>query len=337
MKRFLIIQTAFIGDVILATSMIEEIKRRFPEATIDFVLRKGNEGLLQDNPHIDRVFIWDKKQNKVLNLIKLILATRKQSYEACFCIQRFFNAGLIGALSKARLKVCFHNNPLAFLFGHKIKHQIPHPEGDHFLHEVQRNIQLLAPIDQKSIPTAKDLKPKLYFSAEDENKIKELNLSNYCVLAPSSVWYTKQWHHSKWKELIEKLKLKMTVVLIGATSDNSFIEQLYEPDPYIINLAGKLSLKQSALLMKNAKRVFVNDSAPLHLASAVNAKISAIFCSTVPEFGYFPLSDESVLIQRERLDCMPCGLHGKKDCPKVHFKCALDIETNDVIQKSSLE
>jgi len=77
---------------------------------------------------------------------------------------------------------------------------------------------------------------------------------------------------------------------------------------------------------------FVNDSAPMHLASAVNAPVTAIFCSTVPSFGFGPLSEKSIVIEtKEKLDCRPCGLHGFKACPKGHFKCAYSISNEELI------
>ena len=85
--------------------------------------------------------------------------------------------------------------------------------------------------------------------------------------------------------------------------------------------------------MRDAKRVLVNDSAPLHLASSVNARTTAIFCSTVKDFGYYPLSDDSTVIEAsENLPCKPCGLHGKKECPLGHFKCSDSIDINSIIE-----
>ncbi len=336
MKKILIIQTAFIGDVILASSLIEHLHAIIPDTQIDFFLRKGNESLLQTNPHLKNIWIWNKSQGKFKSLIKLLFQVRKEKYDAVLNIQRFFNSGFITAFSGAKYKVGFSANPMSFLFTHKIEHRIPHETmGGHF-HEVQRNAQLLTPIlENYTIAPVQNLKPKLYFDQSDEKAIKELSLATpYFVLAPASVWYTKQWHESKWRELIEQLQLQGQVVLIGGPTDAEFINKLSPQDnSRILNLVGKLSLRQSALLMKNAKRVFVNDSAPLHLASSVDAKTTAIFCSTIPEFGYFPLSSESVLIQREpRLDCMPCGLHGHKSCPQGHFKCAMDIPVESVLK-----
>ena len=332
MKKILIIQTAFIGDVILATSLIESTKNAYPQAQIDFLLRKGNESLLGVNPHLNQVLIWNKKEGKIRGLLKLLREIRANKYDAVMVVQRFFNAGLLAGLSGAKRIVGFHSNPLSFLFTDKIIHKIPHPTDSGFFHEVQRNHQLLSALTKEEVPNASEIPPKLYFNQKHHDKIKSLDLSEpYFVLAPSSVWFTKQWQKSKWVELIEKLNTAGTIVLIGGPDDKEYLDSL---GGEVINLAGKLNLVDSALLMKNAKRVFVNDSAPLHLASSVNAKTTAIFCSTVPDFGYTPLSTDNVLIQRERLDCMPCGLHGKKACPLGHFKCSEDIAVDDVIQKS---
>ena len=334
-KKILIIQTAFIGDVILATSQIEMAKQLYPDAEIHFLLRQGNESLLKDNPHITKVWIWNKKKQKALNLIRLILEIRKERFDKIYNIQRFFSSGLLLALSKAKTKIGFHNNPLSLFFDKKIIHKIPYFYQDTYLHEVQRNALLLLEKNDEKEALNHTYTPKLYFNAEEEKKISELikNTPEYLVLAPSSVWFTKQWAKEKWIQLVQKLSPRYPLYFIGAPSDNQFVEEIIQELPHCINLCGKLSLKESALLMKEAKRVFVNDSAPLHLASSVDAKTTAIFNSTVPEFGYGPLASEHKLIQLSpRLDCMPCGLHGKKSCPLGHFKCAMNITIDEVIQ-----
>jgi heptosyltransferase-2 len=97
-------------------------------------------------------------------------------------------------------------------------------------------------------------------------------------------------------------------------------------------LAGQLSLLQSAALMSKAKRNFVNDSGPLHLCSAMDAPVTAVFCSTIPSFGFGPLSKDSKVVQTALgLACRPCGLHGRKECPEGHFKCGTSINTVDLL------
>ena len=102
------------------------------------------------------------------------------------------------------------------------------------------------------------------------------------------------------------------------------------------NVCGSLTLLQSAALMRHAERVFTNDSAPLHLASAVHAPTTAVFCSTVPAFGFGPMSDNAVVIETpSHLDCRPCGIHGKTACPEGHYRCANDMDPRRVLRSLS--
>ena len=136
----------------------------------------------------------------------------------------------------------------------------------------------------------------------------------------------------KWIELIKRLNRK--IYLIGGNKDYEKCAQIITKSiTKIENLCGELTLLQSAALMKDAEMNYVNDSAPMHIASAMNAPITAIYCSTIPEFGFGPLSTHSIVVQtKEQLDCKPCGLHGLKDCPKGHFKCADTIDVNEIIK-----
>ena len=141
-------------------------------------------------------------------------------------------------------------------------------------------------------------------------------------MAPASVWFTKQLPLHKWKELIEKKKHRR-IYLLGGPNDALICSKIANNSntSNLENLAGKLSLLQSAALIKNAEHNYVNDSGPLHLASAMNASVTAFFCSTVPDFGFGPLSEKSVVKQVNNLKCRPCGLHGHATCPKGHFDC----------------
>jgi heptosyltransferase-2 len=133
----------------------------------------------------------------------------------------------------------------------------------------------------------------------------------------------------KWIELCNQIGSEKSIYLLGGSSDLSLCELIKTASKHshIQNLAGKLSLLQSAALIKSATMNYVNDSAPLHLASATNAPVTAFFCSTVPEFGFGPLSDRSFVFGYDQLACRPCGLHGFKNCPLGHFNCGhlLDI------------
>ncbi len=314
MQKFLLIQTAFLGDVILATPVISELKRVYPLAQIDVLVRKGNETLLENNPNIHKTFTFNKNQGKWKEIVRLIKTFRTNKYDEVINLHRFGSSGLITVLSKAKRKTGFKKNPFSFLYSLKIPHKI----GDG-THEVTRNLSCIAHHSKAEI-----IKPTLFPSENDFLFINEFVKEKYYVFAPASVWFTKQLPEKKWIELAKIYAEKGKVYFIGAPSDVEFCERIVSTVHHTncINLAGKFTLLQSSALMKNAERVFVNDSGPMHMASAMNAKTTAFFCATVPSFGFGPLSDDSEIREtKDTLNCRPCGLHGGKSCPEKHFKC----------------
>lgn len=326
LQSFLIIQTAFIGDVILATSLVEKIRKDYPSVSIDFLLRKGNESLLEGNKNIREVIIWDKKKGKIKNLFKLVSYVRSKHYDCVVNVHRFASSGLITAFSGAGLKIGFDKNPWSFAFTKSVKHDL-----DSHLHEIDRNQKLV-----ESITSAERVLPKLYPSAQHYQKTQSYKQGSYVCVAPTSVWFTKQFPPQQWIAFLQALDKRFDhICLLGAPSDKALCEEIKTKcnNERVINLAGSLSFLESAALMQNAKMNYVNDSAPMHIASSMNAPVTAIFCSTVPAFGFGPLSDKSFVIEtQENLECRPCGLHGYKACPKGHFKCATTISTVQLLK-----
>lgn len=320
MKRILFIQTAFLGDVILATAAIAEAKRLFQDVEIDLVVKKGNESLLENNPNIQKVFTFDKKKGKFKEILRLKKLLKARKYDIVFNFHRFGSSGILTVLSGAKKKYGFKKNPFSFAFTKTFDHNI----GDG-THEVTRNLQMLKEFGANSIA-----KPELFPSAESFEKTKQYKSKPYYCLAPASVWFTKQLPEHKWVELIGLLEPEVNIYLIGAPSDSTLCEHIQSAsnNENVINLTGHLNLLDSAALMRDAERNFVNDSGPLHIASAMNAPVTAFFCSTIPEFGFGPLSDDNKVMGVEGLNCRPCGLHGYKECPLKDFRCGeIDLNT----------
>lgn len=321
MQKVLIIQTAFIGDVVLATAMLESLHQAYPNAAIDILVRKGNESLFVNHPFLHQVLVWEKQINKYKHWWKVLQQIRQTQYDAVINLQRYAATGLWTVFSNAKQTIGFDKNPLSIGFAKVVKHQMGSNTG---LHEIERNQLLLA-----TWPETKLQLPKLYPSAADMASVAMYKTMPYICIAPSSVWMTKQFPPDKWVEFLQQLPKQLVVYIMGGSNDAALCQTILEQSqhPNAHNLAGKCSFLQSAALMKDAVMNYVNDSAPMHFCSAVNAPVAAIYCSTIPAFGYGPLSTKSFVVQiKQTLACRPCGLHGKAQCPEHHFDCGHKIE-----------
>lgn len=324
MQRILIIQTAFIGDVVLATGLLEKLHTKFPNASLDMLVRKGNENLFTDHPFLNEVLIWNKQQNKYGNLWTVLSQVRARKYAIIINVQRYAATGLLTVLANAGQTIGFDKNPFSRFFSTRIKHIT---RGE--FHEYQRNHGLIMALTDEVAA-----KPRLYPTPKDEAFIKEWNKGSFICIAPASVWATKQFPVMQWVKLVNALPVNQKVYLLGASSDHAICEEIRRETKKeeVYNLAGKLGFLQSAALMKGAIMNFVNDSAPMHFASAVNAPVTAVYCSTLPSFGYGPLSDNSHIVEiAETLPCRPCGIHGHQKCPLGHFHCATRISNQQLL------
>ncbi len=324
MERVLVIQTAFLGDAILGTALLERIHANNPEAQIDYLVRKGNESLFVGHPFLNSVFTFDKSR-KFSELVRLGKLIRRRQYAVVYNAQRFASSGMLTAISGAKQTVGYTNNPLSFLFSKRVKHRM----GLDFshMHEVDRLLDLYSEANS----AVRGL-PKLYPTEEDENTVRTFATGDYVTIAPASVWFTKQWPENKWKELIDALPTAMKVYLIGGHGDSDLCQRIASTSTKeVVVLCGKLSLLQTAALMQKAKMNYANDSGPVHLASAVNAPMAAVYCSTIPGFGFTPLSTVSFSFEtNKKLACRPCGIHGHKVCPEKHFSCAQTIDAKQI-------
>ncbi|MBX2978861.1 MAG: glycosyltransferase family 9 protein [Flavobacteriales bacterium] len=341
-KQFLVIQTAFLGDAVLATSLLEKLHAHYPDAAIDLVVRKGNDGLFTGHPFLRKLFVWDKRTAKNKALFKLISELRKTEYDHIINCQRFFSTGLMTAMARGKEKIGYDKNPLSFFFSRTVKHVI----GDD-RHEVDRLNALIEHLTDGTRPL-----PRLYPTPDDRAKVDTIirlhgatgigaheHMSTwthghmpYVCIAPASVWFTKQWPEHKWIELVEALPKDRQVFIIGAPGDSALAQRIITACGRGVDLTKDLRLLESAALMEGAVMNYVNDSAPLHIASAMNAPVTVVFCSTVPAFGFGPLHENGRVVETsEKLDCRPCGLHGHKACPKGHFKCAEGIGVDRIV------
>ncbi len=328
--KFLIIQTAFIGDVILALPLVQVLRRNFPNSKIDFMLIPKTSELLKNHPDIDEVIVFDKKGNDkgLRGLIKISKIVSAKNYDVAIIPHRSFRSAVIPFLAGVKIRIGFDKSPFNFLYTNVVNYKK--------IHEIERNLSLLEPLGIKV--NSKEF-PTLFPSDDDKNYIDKIlsNVGSKLIgIAPGSIWATKRWLKERFAELVGLLvKDGFAVVLIGGAEDFELCEEIKKHSGFkdVYNFCGKLSLLQSAELIRRCILLVSNDSAPMHIAVAMRTPVVAIFGPTIPEFGFYPYGDRDRVVQVENLYCRPCGIHGGRKCPEGHFKCMRLIETKTVYEE----
>nr|WP_228005294.1 glycosyltransferase family 9 protein [Leptospira borgpetersenii] len=314
------VQTAFLGDLILTTSFFREVKRKYRNSHLTVVVNKGTESVLEANPYINRLIPLDKKEFKrsLWKFFCFLWSLRKERYTLCILPHFSFRSTLIGFASRAKVRIGYESAGFSFLLTKKV------PRSIRGMHEVEKLFSLL--YDREEY-TKIQKRPELFWYEESVFRVRVLmrenglEPGNYVLLAPSSVWETKRMPASKFRVLGERLAKESgkKVVLIGSKADIELCEEVGAG--YGINFAGKTDLPELSFLVSKAALVISNDSSPIHFASAFNIPTLAVFGATIPDFGYTPLADSFFISEIQGLYCRPCGIHGGKVCPEGHFRC----------------
>jgi heptosyltransferase II len=323
-KRVLFIQTAFLGDVVLATSALEAWHGAHPEDEVDVLVRKPMDGLFEGHPWLHRVLAWDKRPRvKGKDWRRLVREVRRARYDVVVNLHRHASSGVLTALSMAPIRAGYANNPLAWRFTHRT----PHRWGDG-THEVERHAALLAPFVTHVRPASR---PRLHPLVQHVEEARALGAEGALVVMPGSQWATKAWPEGQFSKFLEATHER--VLLLGSPAENALCARLAEGRDHVVNAAGKASLLGLVAAIGMARAVVANDSAPLHVASATNTPTVALFASTVPRFGFGPLSTSQAVVEpATELACRPCGMHGRKRCPEGHFRCGWELPVQAVLE-----
>ncbi len=321
-RRVLFIQTAFFGDVVLATSALEAWHLAHPEDRVDVLVRKPMDSLFEGHPWLHRVLAWDKRPRvKGKDWRRLVREVRKARYDVVVNLHRHASSGILTALSLAPVRAGYANNPLAWRFTHRTAHRW----GDG-THEVDRHAELLAPF----VPKASH-RPQLHPQSRHVEEARALGADGALVVMPGSQWATKAWPEGQFSKFLDATH--ESVLLLGAPSEHALCARLAEGRAHVVNAAGKTSLLGTVAAIGMARAVVANDSAPLHVASATNTPTVALFASTVPRFGFGPLASSHVVVEPAvELACRPCGMHGRKRCPEGHFRCGWELPVQAVLE-----
>jgi heptosyltransferase-2 len=317
----LVIQTAFLGDVVLTTPLLAALAAR--HGPVDVVTTPAAAPLLETHPAVRRVVPYDKRgrDRGWAGLRGLARRLRGERYERAYLPHRSLRTAALALLARIPARIGFHDG-WPFFYTEVRRHPA---DG----HEVDR---LLALAEQPSAAYA----PTLHPTPEDERAagvaLAAAGIPEgtpFVALAPGSIWGSKRWPY--FGELATRLAGDAPVVVVGGPDDVALGEEIVRAveggngRSKAVNLCGKLTLRQSTTLIGRAALLVTNDSAPLHLATAIGTPILAVFGPTLPEFGFGPLRPGDLALGVAGLDCRPCSRHGPPRCPLGHHRCMRDL------------
>ncbi len=333
-QRYLIIQTAYIGDVILSLPIAQVIKRNI-NAEIDFLCIPKTSIIVNGSKYIDNIIVYDKHgRDRGYSSFRILSNRIKfRRYDAILSPHRSLRSTLLSYFSKSELTVSFDNSTMSFLYNIRIPYRTD-------VHEIQRNLMLLEPL---GIKETNIVRPEFDIPNEDK-KVVDLLLKKFNIfpddifitVAPGTIWYTKQFPPHKIIGLLNLLaKENIKIVFVGGKGDIELSKYIVDKtENKNVNIAcGKLNLLQSAELIRRSKLLLTNDSAPLHIANAVETKVIAVYGATIPEFGFFPYGENDVVFEIKGLKCRPCSTHGGKKCPIKTYECFERIEEEKIYRE----
>jgi heptosyltransferase-3 len=365
-KKILIIKLRHIGDVLLTVPTIRALKENFPDANISALVNKGTEEMLQGNPLLNNIIIYNRdiKKQKLFNALKeetsFVLNLRKEVFDLTVDLTSGDRPAILSYLSGARYRI--GNNPMGKGFlGKRLAYTHLANVEQKRMHTVEYNLDI---VREFGIDT-KDKTVDFYFNAEDrgytDNFLKKNKVTEKDILIhihPTSRWLFKTWNDKSMAEIIDYLQLKKkTKVIVTSSPEKKELDKakkilkLCKSKP--LELLGKTSLKQLGALSKGANLFFGVDSAPMHIAAAVNTPVIALFGPS-GAFHWGPWYNQQgqgargkgqknaykkkngiqafgihTVIQKD-WDCIPCGKDGC-DGTKIS-RCLEEISVRDVIK-----
>jgi heptosyltransferase-2 len=325
-NRILVIQTAFLGDVVLTTPLFRELKRLFPTAELDCLVAPRGAEILEGLPELDRIIVHNKRQGSLKDLRRILRVIKRNDYDLVISPHRSPRSAIIVWWSGAPRRVGYEENALPFLYTDRVRRPMDRHEG-------ARILALARPVGG----TGGEIKPYLALTDEELLGAKELLGDRPTVaFAPGSAWPTKRWPAERYGELAASFTAEgYRAVLLGSPGDREVAGKASGASVgTAVNLAGRTTVRQMAAIIAGADLLVANDSAPVHMAAAFDVPTVALFGPTVPEMGFRPLSEWGLSLGAEGLECRPCSAHGGAECPVGHFACMLGMDVDSVWRAS---
>ncbi|MFH1680545.1 MAG: glycosyltransferase family 9 protein [Candidatus Eisenbacteria bacterium] len=326
--NILIIQTGFVGDMVLTTPLLRAVRRAAPGASITLLHAPRTVELVRRSPRVDHLVSFDKRGSEkgVFSTARIGIELRRRRFDLVISPHRSIRSGVLALATGAGRRIGFDHYPSALFY----TDAVPYSRWESTF--VRRKLRLLEPLGvEKS-----DERTEAYFNEEDAEAVDGLLRAAgvrppFAVLALGSAWPTKRWPGERFGELAAILRERgIGSVLVGGASDSGAAAEAVRAGP-AADLTGKTTLEVLAALLSRASLFIGNDSGTLHLACAAGAPSVALFGPTGPEQFRF---DEKVRVVRSGAPCAPCSDHGSKECPLKNWICMPEIGAAGVAREA---
>lgn len=329
-KKILLIRTDRLGDVILSTPAIKNLRNFYPDAHIAFATRPYTKEILEGNPYLDEIILYDKdkKHKSIISSIKFCLELRKKKFDVVFILNPTVRANLLTFFATIPIRIGLNRK-----IGALLNHPIQDTKGEGKKHELEYTLDILKAAGIRI--TTKDI----YFPIKENSELKIKKLltqyglenHNFAVLHPSASCPSKIWPQENFIKLAKLLRERMNlkIVIISAEKEKTVSEKLAN-EKGVIDFRGILTISDIASLLKQAKIFISNDSGPVHIAASVNAPVISIIGRSKPGLSpnrWKPLGEKSFYVHRENF-CQECLAH---QCQKG-FLCLKSITPEEVFE-----
>lgn len=319
--RTLVVQTSFLGDMVLTTPLLARLAE---SDEVDVVGTPAAIALLANHPAVREGIAYDKRgaHRGIAGFWNIAMQLRPRRYDRALLAQGSARSAALAMTAGIRERIGFDTSAGRSLYTTRV----PYVENEHHALRLLR----LAGDARPAAP-----RPRLFPGVPERDAVDVLLKGRtdepLIGLAPGSVWATKRW--PAYAELATALADRARLVVLGSSADAELARNIAAAAPgRVIDATGRLSLLGSAELIRRCAVLVTNDSAPQHLASAVNTPTVTIFGPTVPAFGFGPLSEPAATVGIDALPCRPCDKHGPVSCPLGHWKCMRDVTVLNVMR-----
>lgn len=338
-RRIGLWNTAFLGDAVLTLPLIQTLHATFPEATLDFWVRRGVGTLFTAHPDIAAVHEFDKKGG-LSGALQTAKHIRNAHYDLWINAHTSPRSALMSLAAHGGARTIGYDAPLY----NKLVHTHTVPRRFHELDEIERLLQLTIPLNNLYqiqevswpnlvLPESAHAAAATYWRDNVRGPVLGMH--------PGSVWATKRWTVDGFADIAKRAVSQGAHVMVFAGPSEvdvanevirrAHLKSAVFPDgtPALLNVAGKLSLCELGAYLNRLNCYLSNDSGPMHMAWAQRTPITAVFGPTVRQLGFYPRGPQTTVLEAD-LDCRPCGLHGPQVCPQKHHNCMRHVTANMV-------